>query len=111
MLNWPVARPIEKPTDLERHVVSSSLARSVGFPTVYLCSTINIKNLLFTNSVYVVCKRGNDSQSAVQSLLKLLRTVTDGSPNDKDKEGFVLKDIIGGLTAWSNQIDHTFPKY
>ena len=105
-------------------VVSSSLARSVGFPTVSmkfipmkinshenLCSTINIKNLLFTNSVYVVCKRGNDSQSAVQSLLKLLRTVTDGSPNDKDKEGFVLKDIIGGLTAWSNQIDHTFPKY
>ena len=70
-----------------------------------------MKCISFINSVYVVCKRGNDSQSAVQSLLKRLRTVTDGSPNDKEKEGFILKDIIGGLTAWSNQIDHTFPKY
>lgn len=48
-------------------------------------------------SLYVVCRRGNDSQNAVQ----LLR-----------EKGFIsAKDIIGGLQSWAVDIDPNFPAY
>ncbi|KAL8226447.1 hypothetical protein R6Q57_016279 [Mikania cordata] len=47
--------------------------------------------------IYVVCRRGNDSQRAVQ----LLHTM-----------GFTsAKDIVGGLESWSLDVDHRFPTY
>lgn len=48
-------------------------------------------------SLFVVCRRGNDSQRAVDYL---------------SKNGFPLaKDIVGGLQSWSQDVDHTFPSY
>ncbi|KAK9151586.1 hypothetical protein Syun_009895 [Stephania yunnanensis] len=48
-------------------------------------------------SLYVVCRRGNDSQRAVQHLHKM---------------GFTsAKDIIGGLESWARDIDPKFPTY
>ncbi|XP_057781007.1 adenylyltransferase and sulfurtransferase MOCS3 [Salvia miltiorrhiza] len=48
-------------------------------------------------SLFVICRRGNDSQRAVE----LLR-----------KEGFPFaKDIIGGLESWSQDVDPKFPIY
>lgn len=48
-------------------------------------------------SLYVVCRRGNDSQRAVQYLHKM---------------GFTsAKDIIGGLESWAHDVDPTFPTY
>jgi adenylyltransferase/sulfurtransferase len=48
-------------------------------------------------SLYVVCRRGNDSQIAVQ----LLR-----------EKGFLsAKDIIGGLQSWAQDVDPDFPVY
>ncbi|KDP39178.1 hypothetical protein JCGZ_00935 [Jatropha curcas] len=48
-------------------------------------------------SLYVVCRRGNDSQRAVQLL---------------QSKGFSsAKDIIGGLEAWSYDVDPKFPTY
>ncbi|PSS06116.1 Molybdopterin-synthase [Actinidia chinensis var. chinensis] len=48
-------------------------------------------------SVYVVCRRGNDSQRAVQLLHKM---------------GFTsAKDIIGGLESWAHDVDPNFPTY
>ncbi|KAK3128493.1 hypothetical protein QOZ80_6BG0462540 [Eleusine coracana subsp. coracana] len=48
-------------------------------------------------SLYVVCRRGNDSQIAVQ----LLR-----------EKGFIsAKDIIGGLQSWALDVDPNFPAY
>ncbi|TVU12367.1 hypothetical protein EJB05_46008 [Eragrostis curvula] len=48
-------------------------------------------------SLYVVCRRGNDSQIAVQ----LLR-----------EKGFIsAKDIIGGLQSWALDVDPDFPAY
>lgn len=48
-------------------------------------------------SLYVVCRRGNDSQRAVQLL---------------HKKGFSsARDIIGGLEAWANDVDPNFPTY
>ncbi|KAL7124566.1 hypothetical protein ABFS83_14G056900 [Erythranthe nasuta] len=48
-------------------------------------------------SLYVVCRRGNDSQRAVQYLRGA---------------GFDLaKDIIGGLESWAHDVDPKFPTY
>ncbi|KAI4503573.1 hypothetical protein M0802_000976 [Mischocyttarus mexicanus] len=52
------------------------------------------------SKVYVLCRRGNDSQKAVKHLQKIF----------KDSE-INIKDIIGGIHAWSNKIDSTFPIY
>ncbi|KAK4278396.1 hypothetical protein QN277_016249 [Acacia crassicarpa] len=47
--------------------------------------------------LYVVCRRGNDSQLAVQYLQKM---------------GFAsAKDIIGGLESWSKDVDPNFATY
>jgi adenylyltransferase/sulfurtransferase len=48
-------------------------------------------------SLYVVCRRGNDSQSAVQLL---------------HEKGFgSAKDIVGGLQSWAHDVDPDFPAY
>ncbi|PON91906.1 Ubiquitin-activating enzyme E [Trema orientale] len=47
--------------------------------------------------LYVLCRRGNDSQRAVQYLHKM---------------GFTsAKDIIGGLEGWARDVDPNFPMY
>ncbi|KAK7385981.1 hypothetical protein VNO78_31995 [Psophocarpus tetragonolobus] len=47
--------------------------------------------------LYVVCRRGNDSQRAVQYLHKM---------------GFAsAKDIVGGLESWAHNVDPNFPTY
>ncbi|XP_060073265.1 adenylyltransferase and sulfurtransferase MOCS3-like [Ylistrum balloti] len=51
-------------------------------------------------AVIVVCRRGNDSQIAVKTLLKCF----------KDSE-VDIKDIRGGLYAWAKHIDTNFPVY
>ena len=54
-----------------------------------------------TDQLILVCRRGNDSQMAVKLLEK----------NLKNNSELVIKDIIGGLQAWSDKIDKKFPKY
>lgn len=51
----------------------------------------------YKKDVIVVCRRGNDSQRVVQSL----RGVGVSS----------AVDLIGGLSAWSQQLDRSFPDY
>ena len=47
--------------------------------------------------LYVVCRRGNDSQRAVEYLQKM---------------GFTsAKDIVGGLEGWARDVDPTLPMY
>lgn len=47
--------------------------------------------------LYVVCRRGNDSQKAVQYLQKM---------------GFTsAKDIVGGIESWKQNVDPKFPTY
>ncbi|KAF9590113.1 hypothetical protein IFM89_030861 [Coptis chinensis] len=48
-------------------------------------------------SVYVICRRGNDSQRAVLYLHKM---------------GFSsARDIVGGLESWASDVDPNFPTY
>lgn len=51
-------------------------------------------------NMYILCRRGNDSQKAVQYLKKLF---TDDTLR--------IRDIIGGIHAWSNKVNPKFPKY
>lgn len=48
--------------------------------------------------LYIVCRLGNDSQIAAESLRKAA-------------DNLIIKDIIGGLRAWSIQVDPHFPVY
>ena len=48
--------------------------------------------------IYVLCRRGNDSQLAVGLLRKIF-------PNSS------VRDVIGGLHAWTKHIDQSFPVY
>jgi len=54
--------------------------------------------------IFVFCKVGNDSQRAVREVLKLVEE------NGLKYTG-TLKDVIGGLVAWSNVIDSKLPIY
>jgi len=53
-------------------------------------------------TVITICRRGNDSQRAVDELKKY----TDITDNVK-----WIKDVIGGLYEWSMQVDKNFPIY
>ncbi|XP_061751541.1 adenylyltransferase and sulfurtransferase MOCS3 isoform X4 [Nerophis ophidion] len=52
--------------------------------------------------VYVICKLGNDSQKAVQVLEKM---------SGSEVDNISAKDICGGLMAWAQRVDLTFPQY
>jgi rhodanese-related sulfurtransferase len=49
---------------------------------------------------YVVCRLGNDSQIAADALRSA-----------RPDPGFVVKDLVGGLRAWSREVDPEFPVY
>jgi len=49
---------------------------------------------------YVVCRLGNDSQIAAEALRSARPDPT-----------FVIKDLVGGLGAWSRDVDPGFPVY
>jgi len=50
--------------------------------------------------IYVVCRLGNDSQIAAEALRRA------ASASDA-----TVLDLIGGLRAWSNEVDNGFPVY
>ncbi|EGN99033.1 hypothetical protein SERLA73DRAFT_181808 [Serpula lacrymans var. lacrymans S7.3] len=51
-----------------------------------------------TSRIYVVCRLGNDSQIAADAL----RSV---------ESDIMIQDVVGGLRAWSEQVDSKFPIY
>ncbi|KAH8410629.1 hypothetical protein KR009_007312 [Drosophila setifemur] len=48
--------------------------------------------------IIVLCRRGNDSQIAVQHIRNRF-------------PGHSIQDLVGGLHAWTNKVDSSFPKY
>lgn len=62
-----------------------------------LIETIKSENI---PNVFVICRRGNDSQIAAKKLMEGLYDIN-----------VEIHDVIGGLHAWTNQIDENFPKY
>ncbi len=53
-----------------------------------------------TREIIVVCRRGNDSQLAVQALQKSFAG-----------RNIQIRDIVGGLHSWARTVDPTFPVY
>lgn len=49
-------------------------------------------------TIYVVCRLGNDSQIAADALRGFHKDV-------------LVKDLVGGLTAWAQDVDPEFPVY
>lgn len=58
-----------------------------------------IEDMRIPRPIYFICRHGNDSQLAVRKL-----------KNTPGYEGGV-RDIKGGLTAWSKEVDLGFPEY
>jgi adenylyltransferase/sulfurtransferase len=59
------------------------------------------------SEVYFMCRRGNDSLISAQALRAAL------SESEAGKEGEIcrVKDVVGGVRAWSDKVDPTFPMY
>lgn len=52
-------------------------------------------------TIFFVCRRGNDSQLAANRMIGLLTPISS----------IRIYDIIGGMHAWTDEVDKTFPKY
>ena len=82
-----------------------SLENSVNIPLADLnkdASFEKLENLLSDDSeIVVVCRRGNDSQLAVQALKEKFA----------GRRNIVVRDIVGGLHSWARSVDPTFPIY
>ena len=57
------------------------------------------------SEVYFMCRRWNDSLISAQALRAAL------SESGKEGEKCRVKDVVGGVRAWSDKVDPTFPMY
>ncbi|CAA7268163.1 unnamed protein product [Cyclocybe aegerita] len=102
-----------KPEELEAAIVTGTprildVRPATEFGICQLPNSLNVplKDLLATpesyvspeRDTYIVCRLGNDSQIAAEKIRELGR-------------GGIVKDVIGGLKAWSRDIDPEFPVY
>jgi adenylyltransferase/sulfurtransferase len=74
------------------------LPNSINIPLSELKQRLNEVQCISesVSSIAVICRRGNDSQEAVQFL---------------HSQGISAVDVVGGLEAWSSHIDPEFPIY
>ena len=56
-----------------------------------------------TVKTYILCRLGNDSQTAADALRRFNRNIR----GDK----MSIQDVIGGLRAWTRDADPGFPEY
>jgi adenylyltransferase/sulfurtransferase len=61
------------------------------------------------SEVYFMCRRGNDSLISAQALRAALSE--SGSGAGKEGERCRVKDVVGGVRAWSDKVDPAFPMY
>ncbi|CAL4148384.1 unnamed protein product, partial [Meganyctiphanes norvegica] len=93
---------VRMPVELE----ICSLPNTLNIPIKDLEKTTNINKVKMVLSnyknktIFCVCRRGNDSQRAVNILEKSLADIA-----------YEIKDIIGGMTTWAHRIDPSFPIY
>lgn len=88
---------------LRRHPSSFFFLKvfDVALVVLLVCVCVCCQLTFSLLAVYVVCRRGNNSQLAVERMRSLL-------PPDWP---VVFKDIVGGLQAWSELVDPQFPIY
>lgn len=78
------------------------LAKSINVPLEQLNDQLGLleQKLAHSSEVVVVCRRGNDSQLAVEKLEEAWKG-----------RGVKVRDVRGGLEAWAKTVDPTFPTY
>lgn len=74
------------------------LENAVNIPMKKLMNGNHLEEICKFSQVFCVCRRGNDSQIAVDFLQRKFPMIT-------------FKDIKGGLHAWHYKIDKNFPIY
>lgn len=74
------------------------LENSVNIPMKKLMNGNDLEAVNKFSEVYCICRRGNDSQLAVDFLKRKFPSIA-------------FKDIKGGLHAWHHRIDKDFPIY
>lgn len=77
-------------------ILDVPLTDVVAYPSKYIQSSP-------FSQTFVVCRLGNDSQIAAEAL----RSVDSGNTTVPH----VVKDLVGGLRAWSKEVDPEFPMY
>ena len=78
---------------------------------VMIVCTIILLSALYIVHVYVVCRRGNDSQMAAQLLQRYDKELSTEVTGQKGHGGVCIRDLMGGLVEWTNTVDPHFPKY
>ena len=87
----PTRLLIERSNTLAHQSIDVPLQNLVANPGEYVSAEFE---------TYVVCRLGNDSQIAADALR--------GARPDPT---FIIKDLVGGLSAWSRDVDPGFPVY
>lgn len=77
---------------------------SSALDLVFSSPTSSSTTSTLSSPIYLVCRRGNDSLLAARALSRHLATQAQ-APQVK------LVDVMGGLTAWSRDVDANFPLY
>lgn len=57
-------------------------------------------------NIYFLCRRGNDSLVSALALRKALQEV-----DPENSRNWQINDVIGGVRAWSKEVDPFFPVY
>ncbi|KAJ9095635.1 hypothetical protein QFC21_005507 [Naganishia friedmannii] len=57
-------------------------------------------------NIYFLCRRGNDSLVSALALRKALQAA-----DPENSRNWQIKDVIGGVRAWSKEVDPLFPVY
>lgn len=68
-------------------------------------SKAGTKHGAIPSEIYLVCRRGNDSLVSAQALRAAL------DENGEEGKGVAVKDVMGGVRAWSSKVDPGFPMY
>ncbi|KAF8688919.1 Adenylyltransferase and sulfurtransferase UBA4, partial [Rhizoctonia solani] len=91
-----------------------SIPGSVNVPLSLLLKTPE-SYISISTPTFVVCRLGNDSQVAVRALRGALQAKEDGSQANLDNASSAspqrIVDVIGGLRAWAQEVDQSFPIY
>lgn len=61
--------------------------------------------------VYVLCRRGNDSRLACEALNAAAAAAAVGQRTESAADALEFVNVFGGLRAWAEKVDRSFPIY
>jgi adenylyltransferase/sulfurtransferase len=89
---------------MNRNNGSFDLIADIPFPTFLRDPSIALASVPESRSIHLLCRKGNDSYLAAKALRRCLASSTATTTHR-------VFDIVGGLQAWSAEVDHEFPVY